>query len=177
MSWSKDGLKEDIGEYENRIGYQGRVQFSQKLIYWKEKTLLKFLIPPILIEHTFCFMEGELMSNRGTHQFENNRDRGQKKWTSIMPTELITELRKWQQEDSKVKCPELDEFDMQNLQEEVERALISGMETRITTWSDGILSYHRGKIHNVNTEYLHFNDPFGSHRITINEIVAVMITE
>lgn len=113
----------------------------------------------------------------GVFMFENNRDRGQKKWTSIMPTELIIKLREWKQEDNFVKRPELDEFDLQTLQEEVERALLSGLETRITTWSEGILHYHIGTLTSANTTYLQISNIEGKQRISLNDIVAVMLTE
>lgn len=109
--------------------------------------------------------------------FENNRDRGQKKWTSIMPTELITKLRQWHQEYDLVKRPELDEFDLQTLQEEIERALKSELETRITTWSDGVLHYQIGILSNANKEYLQISNSQGNQRIPLNDVVAVMITE
>lgn len=94
-----------------------------------------------------------------------------------MLPEHVKELRKWQEDADKVKRPELDEFDLQTMQEEVERALSSKLETRITTWLDGRLHYHRGVVREVSTQYLSYEDPFGKHRLPIHEIVAVMIVE
>ena len=107
----------------------------------------------------------------------NVRDRGKKKWTAMMLPEHIEELRKWQEDMDKVKRPELDEFDLETMQEEVARALTSGLETRITTWVDGQFHYHRGVVQEVSTQYLRYEDPFGKHRIPIHEITAVMILE
>lgn len=104
-------------------------------------------------------------------------DRGKKKWTAMMLTEHLVELRKDEAEYYDVSRPQLDEFDLQALQEEVDRALTSKLETRITTWKDGRLEYHRGIIHEVSTQYLCYEDPFGKHKIQIDDIVAVMLME
>lgn len=103
------------------------------------------------------------------------RDRGKIKWTAMMLPEHVKELRKWQEDADKVKRPELDEFDLQTMQEEVTRALSSGLETRITTWLDGQLHYHRGVIQEISTQYVSYEDPYGKHRVPIHEMVAVMI--
>lgn len=104
-------------------------------------------------------------------------DRGNKKWTAMMLPEHIKELRQDEENYNKVSRPQLDEFDLQTMQEEVERALTSKHETRITSWCDGILHYHRGVIQGVSTQYVSYEDPFGKHRIPIHEMVAVMIME
>jgi hypothetical protein len=44
----------------------------------------------------------------------------------------------------KVKRPELDEFDLQTMQEEVGRALSSSLETRITTMIDQVALPSKG---------------------------------
>ena len=107
----------------------------------------------------------------------NIRDRGKIKWTAMMLPEHVKELRQWQEDADKVKRPDLDEFDLQTMQEEVGRALSSGLETRITTWADGYFRYHRGIVHEATTQYVCYEDPFGKHRVAVNEIVAVMLME
>lgn len=104
-------------------------------------------------------------------------DRGNKKWTALMLTEHLKELRQDEKDYNKVSRPQLDEFDLQNMQEEVDRALTSKLETRITSWRDGRFIYHRGVVQEVSTQYLRYEDPFGKHQILIHELVAVMIME
>ena len=115
--------------------------------------------------------------DRGVKIDGNIRDRGKIKWTAMMLPEHVKELRKWQEDSEKVRRPELDEFDLQTMQEEVERAVTSGAETRITTWVDGYFHYHRGVIKEVSTQYMSYEDPFGKHNLPIHEIVAVMLVE
>ena len=105
------------------------------------------------------------------------RDRGKIKWTALMLPEHVRELRQWQEDSEKVKRPELDEFDLQTMQEEVARALSSRLETRITSWRDGKLTYHGGVLQEVSTQYVSYEDPFGKHRVPIEEMVGVMIVE
>ncbi|MGE6489799.1 hypothetical protein [Paenisporosarcina sp. NPDC076898] len=71
----------------------------------------------------------------------------------------------------------LEEFELQSLQEEVQRALDSRFETRITSWKDVHFNNHRGIVHEVSTQYLRYEDSFGKHEIQIHEIVAAMILE
>lgn len=103
-------------------------------------------------------------------------DRGNKKWTALMLTEHLKELRKDEDDHDKVSRPQLDELDLQTMQEEVDRALSSKLETRITTWKDGRFHFYRGIVHEVSTRYF-YEDPFGKHKIEIYEIVAVMLME
>lgn len=105
------------------------------------------------------------------------KDRGNKKWTAMMLPEHIKELRQDEENYNKISRPKLDEFDLETMQDEVQRALTSKLETRITSWKDGKLHYHRGIVHEVSTQYLTYEDPFGKHRLAIHEIVAVMIME
>lgn len=104
-------------------------------------------------------------------------DRGNKKWTAMMLPEHIKELRQDEADYDKVTQPLLDEYDLQSMQEEVQRALTSKLETRITSWKDGRYHYHRGIVHEVSTRYLVYEDPFGKHKLEIHEVVAVMIME
>ena len=53
---------------------------------------------------------------------DNIRDRGTKKWTAMMLPEHLKELRIWENENKMVKRPELEEFELTLIAEEVERA-------------------------------------------------------
>lgn len=62
---------------------------------------------------------------------EHNRDRGKIKWTAMMLPEHISLLREWQAEDDYVKRPELSEWDLENIQEELERGLKMKCQTLV----------------------------------------------
>lgn len=50
------------------------------------------------------------------------RDRGNIKWTAMMLSEHVAELQKWQNEDNYEERPQLDDFDLQAIQYEIEVA-------------------------------------------------------
>ncbi|AYC29504.1 YolD-like family protein [Paenisporosarcina cavernae] len=105
------------------------------------------------------------------------RDRGRIKWTAMMLPEHVRELRKWQEEIGKVSRPELDEFDIQVMQEELQRALATNADVRLTTWINGEPVYHRGKLEEMTEKGVTFTDPFGLHRLTWEELVGVLLLE
>ena len=53
---------------------------------------------------------------------ENIRDRETKKWTAMMLSEHIKELRIWKDKDNYEERPQLDDFDLQAIQHEIEVA-------------------------------------------------------
>ncbi len=124
-------------------------------------------------------MSKEEFEKRFAENFKSAKlkDRGNKKWTAMMLTEHVTELRKNEENYDKVERPQLDEYDLQAMQEEIDRAMASKSETRFTTWLNGTLHYHRGVLEKVNRDWLVYEDPFGSHRINTSELVSVVLLE
>ncbi|EPD49462.1 hypothetical protein HMPREF1210_03361 [Paenisporosarcina sp. HGH0030] len=113
--------------------------------------------------------------NRGLKMQGDLKDRGKIKWTAMMLPEHVAQLREWQQEHDLVKKPELDAFDYDTMQEEIERALISRMETRLTSWKSGKIHYHRGIIKEANNQCLRYEDPYGIHQLPLDELVGVFV--
>jgi len=113
--------------------------------------------------------------NRGLIVQGDLKDRGSIKWTAMMLPEHVGELRKWQADQDKVKKPVLDEFDYDIMQEEVERALVSGMEVRLTTWKNDKLCNLQGIIKEANNYYLRYENPIGIHQLPLDELVGVLI--
>lgn len=113
--------------------------------------------------------------NRGLKVQGDLKDRGKIKWTAMMLPEHVAQLRQWQADHDKVKKPVLDEFDYDTMQEEIERALTSQFETRLTTWKNGELHTHQGTIKEANNQYLRYEDPFGIHQLPLDELVGVML--
>jgi hypothetical protein len=64
------------------------------------------------------------------------RDRGNIKWTAMMLPEHIIELRNWMDKDHYEERPELSEWDLQSIQEEIEVSYKPKCETLIKTWKD-----------------------------------------
>lgn len=103
------------------------------------------------------------------------RDRGNIKWTAMMLPEHLRELRKWQAEDDLVKRPDLSEWDLQQIQQEIDRAIRSRKLTEVQTWRDGILHMHTGVIvsADISSQRIRLNEGW----IEVAEIVSVNVLE
>lgn len=110
---------------------------------------------------------------------EHNRDRGKIKWTAMMLPEHISLLREWQAEDDYVKRPELTEWDLENIQDELERGLKMKCQTLIEIWYDGKITKYQGTIENIDlhTRRIELQDPFDVERIKFEDIVGVQIRD
>lgn len=102
-------------------------------------------------------------------------DSGRTKWTSLMLSEHVSELRKWYGEDDKTPQTTLNEFDLQLIGEEIDRAYKSREEVRIKTWQYGYVKQCRGTIIHVNPHYLMYEDPFGEHICYLRDIIDVEV--
>ncbi|WP_052131400.1 YolD-like family protein [Planococcus sp. CAU13] len=107
------------------------------------------------------------------------KDRGNIKWQGLMLPEHIQMLREWYEEDQHVPRPDLDEFDLQLIQEELDIALKRKCEVLIETWKDKQIFKHRGVIEDINIarRELVYESPFGTHRLALDEIVAVTLID
>jgi len=108
---------------------------------------------------------------------DNNRDRGRIKWTALMLPEHIEKLREWQEEDNKIKRPELDGFELELIADEIERAHKSKSTIKLTYWRDGLLKDDYGVPIEINmtSKTIVIYDPFGTTRYPFDEIVAVSL--
>ena len=70
------------------------------------------------------------------------RDRGNIKWTAMMLPEHIVELRNWMDKDHYIERPELSEWDLQSIQEEIEVSTNRKCQTLVKTWIPGLMQGH-----------------------------------
>lgn len=108
---------------------------------------------------------------------ENNRDRGRIKWTAIMLPEHIQQLREWHAEDRYEERPELSEWDLEAIQDELNRALMMKCETTVKTWHDGKITSYMGSIESIDfhTRRIMLQDPFEIEKISFEDIISVQI--
>jgi hypothetical protein len=112
--------------------------------------------------------------------FDNVKDRGSKKWSmSMMLTEHVELLREWRDEDKFEKRPSLDDFDLQALQVELENAWSRQSEVCIRVWCDGLFKEYYGILKEIHAQarYLVIEDPFGTSRVSINEVVSIQLLD
>ena len=107
------------------------------------------------------------------------QDRGNIKWTAMMLPEHVGLLRDWHDENEVTKRPELDEFELTLLAEEIERAHKGKSDVKLTHWKDGRLIEDYGKVMTIDTssKTIVLDDPFGTKRYDFADITAVSIIE
>ncbi|MCG7344778.1 YolD-like family protein [Sporosarcina sp. ACRSL] len=103
------------------------------------------------------------------------KDRGRIKWTAMMLPEHLTELRNWHTEDDRTVRPELTEWDLAAIQEEIEIAYRRKCETLIKTWRNNHIFEYQGIIETIDlhNKLILLADPFGDLQISIEQIISV----
>ncbi|WP_036201516.1 YolD-like family protein [Ureibacillus sinduriensis] len=74
------------------------------------------------------------------------KDRGNKKWTAMMLTEHVTDLRNWYESDNDIPEPEFDEFSLNSLADDLNIAFQTKSNVRITYWSNKRTENYEGEI-------------------------------
>ena len=107
------------------------------------------------------------------------QDRGNIKWTAMMLPEHVGLLRDWHDQNELTERPELDEWELTLLAEEVERAHKGKNNIKLTHWKDGKLIDDYGKIITIdnNSKTIVLDDPFSTTRYNFKDIVAVSIID
>lgn len=107
------------------------------------------------------------------------KDRGMKKWAGMMLTEHVHLLKQYNEEQSKVLRPELDEWDLDIIQENIEIALKTKVDTKIKRWVNGEFLFNRGIVEKVDLKrrIIKLQDPFYLLSLDIDEIVDVTVME
>lgn len=64
------------------------------------------------------------------------RDRGNIKWTAMMLPEHVKLLQEWKAQDENVEKPELDEWGLQDLSEQLQIAYANNLEVELSIWKE-----------------------------------------
>ncbi len=99
-------------------------------------------------------------------------DRGNLKWTSLMLPEHLVEIKQWKQEQFHDKKRELTEWEMEEIEQIVQRAYKLHEEVKITFWSDNKLHDVVGMITAINVFHkeLLLDMDISIKRITFDQI-------
>ncbi|MCP2036279.1 hypothetical protein L1279_003321 [Planomicrobium sp. HSC-17F08] len=102
---------------------------------------------------------------------------GQEHVQGLKLTRHISKLSQWFEENNSENKPELNDWDSQVIQEEIEAAMQSKCTVRIKSWKDHEFQYHIGTIKRMNpdTKSIYYDDPFGIKRLPLDEVVEVMV--
>ncbi|MFC4712215.1 YolD-like family protein [Planococcus dechangensis] len=120
-----------------------------------------------------------MTTNRDMKQIGDVQDRGKLKWTALMLPEHVRMLRDWMDEDNRIQRPELDEFDLQTLQENIEIALMRRCEVEIQVWVEFQFYYYVGKIISIDVRKrsVIYDDSLSTKRLQLDEITSVRLMD
>lgn len=102
-------------------------------------------------------------------------DRGNKKWSSIMPTELLEGLNHIIEEEKNIEKPILSEDQQEEIQRMIFEAIEYHQEIDITYYKSKRLHHIRGKITNINNLQMHINTGEDIKCIATKDIIKVNI--
>lgn len=107
------------------------------------------------------------------------KDRGTKKWTAMMLPEHVSLIRKYNEEQKKIPRPDLDEWDFDIIQENIQIAMHRNVDVEIKTWKDGAFICSVGKLMWVDLKrrVIEMEDVFKSFTVQLDEIVDVTVLE
>lgn len=107
------------------------------------------------------------------------RDRKDKWGMAMMLPEHVKMLRDYNAEIKKVPRPDLNEFDYEAIQEQIEIAMKRDVEILIKRWKDSEFKYNQGKIQWIDLvkRKIELEDPFYSYELQLDEIVDVTVLE
>ncbi|QFF98802.1 YolD-like family protein [Psychrobacillus glaciei] len=107
------------------------------------------------------------------------RDRGSKKWVAMMLPEHLKLVREYIADQKKSPRPELDEWDIDIIQENIQISMQRNVEVEIKTWKDGAFTYSVGKLTwvDLKNRVIEVEDVFKSFVIRLDEIVDVTVLE
>lgn len=88
------------------------------------------------------------------------RDRGNIKWNAMMLPEHVKLLREWHENDRYIAKPQLDEWTLQEISEQLQRAFVNKLEVELNIWEEKQLFKVSGIIAKLNTnnETLYLED-------------------
>lgn len=107
------------------------------------------------------------------------RDRGSKKWVAMMLPEHVKMIRDYNEEVKKAPRPDLNVFDYEAIQEQIELAMKRNVEIHIKRWKNGEFLYNDGTIQwiDLNKRTIELEDSSRSYVFPLDDIVDVAILE
>ncbi|MET3658549.1 YolD-like family protein [Sporosarcina psychrophila] len=103
------------------------------------------------------------------------KDRGIMKWQGLMLTDHVKLIRKQGEEINYIQQTLLDDWELQQIQEELEIAYKRQCAAQVTVWRKGEHITYIGKISELNyrLSFLSVEGPFGHDRIPVADIIKV----
>ncbi|RNF40177.1 YolD-like family protein [Planococcus salinus] len=106
------------------------------------------------------------------------KDRGRTKWTAMMLPEHVEMLREWQKEDRYHTKPELDDFDLEAIHEEIQLAYKRQCHIEIRVWRKNAQNF-TGVISklDIQSKILHLSIGPRAQQLLFDEIIGARTLE
>lgn len=106
---------------------------------------------------------------------ENLQDRGIKKWQGLMLPEHVAKLGDWRAKSIYIERPQLDDWELEAIQMELELAYKRQCEANVLVWKNGETVPYIGKITKLDHRLrsISVEGPFGHDRIPVMDIIKV----
>ncbi len=103
------------------------------------------------------------------------KDRGNKKWTSLMLVEHKRQLRKLQKKQNDRDKPKLEEHKLQEMNYLLEEAINNNQKISVKYYHNNDFSYYRGKIKEVNKNNILLKNNQNNYKLKIGNIIDINI--
>lgn len=106
------------------------------------------------------------------------KDRGRIKWTAMMLPEHVEMLREWQKEDRYHTMPQLDDFDLEAIHEEIQLAYKRHCDVEIRLWRETEQNF-TGLISKIDSRLniLYLDTGIQTQKILFNEVIGARTLE
>ncbi|UKJ44272.1 YolD-like family protein [Lysinibacillus sp. ACHW1.5] len=107
------------------------------------------------------------------------RDRGNMKWTAMMLPEHLVKIREWKQEQFYDKKRELTEWELEEIEQTIQRAFKMQKLVRLTLWEQNKLHDEVGRVTgtDVYKKELLLDTDFSIKRITFDKIQRALLVD
>lgn len=115
------------------------------------------------------------------HQIDISKvkDRGNKKWVAMMIPEHLKILREYVEDQKKIPKPQLNEWDLDIIQDNIQIAMKRNVDVEVKAWKNGEFHFQIGSISwvDIKSRTVKIEDFFKSYVIKLDEIVDVTVIE
>ena len=107
------------------------------------------------------------------------RDRGNIKWQGMMLPEHTKGINSWQEDNKRTEKPQLEDYELELIADEIQRAFKSKSTIKLTYWRDGYIKDDYGIVIEINllNKTIVLDDPFSTTRYEFSEIAAVLLID
>ncbi|MFJ7934832.1 YolD-like family protein [Sporosarcina sp. NPDC096371] len=106
---------------------------------------------------------------------ENLQDRGNIKWRGLMLPEHVAKINDWKAKNKYIERPQLDDWELEAKQMELELAYKRQSDAMVTMWKNGKMIMYNGKISELDYTrgIISVDSPYGHDRVPVADVIKV----